>query len=65
MKCDTLFVISSFGTLCRTAFEVQNHVKYMKILHLRCDVGLVHFVLECQKSFLGEALLFQINLSRW
>ena len=45
------------------AFEVQNHVKNMYISRFLCGVDLVHFVLAFEKSFLIEALLFQINLS--
>ena len=55
--------ISSFDTMWRIhAFEVQNHVNYMKISSFRCGADLVYLVIACKKSNLGEALLFQVNL---
>ena len=43
-------------------FEIQNHINYMYISCFRCGVDHVYFILACKKSFLGETLLFQINL---
>ena len=62
MQTQNLKYVWFFQGNCKDQRNAELHLKFIWISRFRCDVDLAYFVLACKKAFLGEALLFQINL---
>ena len=62
MQAQNLNYVWFFQGYCKDQINAALHLKFMWISRFRCDVDLAYFVLACNKSFLGEALLFKIDL---
>ena len=61
-RSQNLNYVKFFQGNCKDQRNAAVHLKFMWISRFRCGVDLVYIVLACKKSFLGEALLFQLNL---